>query len=500
MPVTVSGRERARTTEGLGLGRGKDRAPAAEPADSGPGAAPALLATWVAAAIGALVVGSTLVVGDAATGAGSGRALVAVQSVAACCSMLLVLLLLARVRRTRRLKDWRLATGVALLGVVGWLVKYGVEIVAPPQATRLAVWGAEAVRLVGVGFIVLSAGTSASRRVGRSRVLTGAGLTAASLALLVALGWLVRRALPDALDYGPSTAVPRELPTQHPWLEAALTCTAALLLVAALEFAAQSRHGQDPVVRALGPACMLGAFAHLQYLAVPTLYTTWLSSADALWFASCLTLVMASAGEVKRYYSLQCRREAVRARRSFARELHDGVIQELAFLRAAASTRETVDRRMVVEACDRALLEARTALHTVVPRSDRGLVSALEPHVRELGGRYGVAVGVRLDDAVAAPPGAAHDVVRIVGEAMANAVRHGHASRIDVSLLALPGGRARLTVRDDGGGFTRSQPIASPGASGGYGLSCMRERAMSFGADFDVRSTPGRGTEVEITW
>ena len=79
-----------------------------------------------------------------------------------------------------------------------------------------------------------------------------------------------------------------------------------------------------------------------------------------------------------------------------------------------------------------------------------------------------------------------------MSEAVHNAVRHGGASRIDIHLAARP---LELTVADDGRGFD-----ASVRATGGFGLTSMRERAHGVGATLDVSSVPGRGTTVAVSW
>jgi signal transduction histidine kinase len=82
-------------------------------------------------------------------------------------------------------------------------------------------------------------------------------------------------------------------------------------------------------------------------------------------------------------------------------------------------------------------------------------------------------------------------LVRIVREAVVNAVRHGGAREIKLGLSN--GGRPRLTVIDDGVGF---DPEAT---SRGFGLTSMEERAREIGAAFRLVSQAGSGTQVEVT-
>ena len=84
--------------------------------------------------------------------------------------------------------------------------------------------------------------------------------------------------------------------------------------------------------------------------------------------------------------------------------------------------------------------------------------------------------------------------MRIVREAVTNAVRHGGASHIDIVFEA--GQSPALRILDDGVGF---DPAAAAG-SGHLGLVSMRERAEAIGASLAVRSAPGQGTTVEVLW
>ncbi|WP_440098335.1 sensor histidine kinase [Streptosporangium sp. H16] len=75
-----------------------------------------------------------------------------------------------------------------------------------------------------------------------------------------------------------------------------------------------------------------------------------------------------------------------------------------------------------------------------------------------------------------------------VSEAVANALKHAEASRIEVR-LAWSGGRLRATVSDDGRGFERGDP-------GRGGLSALADRMAALGGGLDVSSAPGEGTLV----
>ena len=85
------------------------------------------------------------------------------------------------------------------------------------------------------------------------------------------------------------------------------------------------------------------------------------------------------------------------------------------------------------------------------------------------------------------------ELLRIGQEAVANAVRHSAAARIDVQLI-YEGKRVWLRVEDDGRGF---QP-GSSAPEGHYGIRGMHERAGEIDAALVLESTPGGGTRVSV--
>ncbi|MCL6594951.1 MAG: HAMP domain-containing protein [Firmicutes bacterium] len=202
--------------------------------------------------------------------------------------------------------------------------------------------------------------------------------------------------------------------------------------------------------------------------------------------------------------------EAARAavleeRQRLARDLHDAVSQaifSIAMMTAAA-------RRLLP--CDPEAAAARMAeveaLATAAQREMRALLLALRPVelagrpleealaglVAEVGERYGLEVAYAAEAGAEPLPPAQEDALfRIAQEAVVNAIRHGHARRLEVR-LAWDAGRAVLSVWDDGRGF---DPAAAA-ADGHYGLRSMRERAREMGGELSVDSAPGRGTRVE---
>jgi signal transduction histidine kinase len=87
------------------------------------------------------------------------------------------------------------------------------------------------------------------------------------------------------------------------------------------------------------------------------------------------------------------------------------------------------------------------------------------------------------------------ELLRIGQEAVANAVRHASATRIDVQLI-YEAARVSLRVEDDGRGFTPA--AGTDGPEGHYGIRGMQERAGEIDAALSLESTIGEGTRVSV--
>ena len=90
----------------------------------------------------------------------------------------------------------------------------------------------------------------------------------------------------------------------------------------------------------------------------------------------------------------------------------------------------------------------------------------------------------------------AHALLRIIRELVANAVRHGHATRVRIA-GEIAGERLHFSVCDNGLGFA---PESCPGpATGHFGLDGIRERIDKFGGEFSLESAPGKGTRATVS-
>lgn len=198
---------------------------------------------------------------------------------------------------------------------------------------------------------------------------------------------------------------------------------------------------------------------------------------------------------------------ALDERNRLARELHDSVTQSLysITLYAEAAARQisagrqdavTDHLRALRDTSHDALREMRLLIFELRPPDlERvGLAAALRMRLQAVEARGGIRVQLIQDGDENLPLLAQQELYRIVREALNNALKHAHASTIEVR-LSYGEKAAALSVRDDGVGFD----VRAGAEAGGMGLQTMRERADSLGAQLEVRSRPGEGTTVTVS-
>lgn len=181
-------------------------------------------------------------------------------------------------------------------------------------------------------------------------------------------------------------------------------------------------------------------------------------------------------------------------RERIALDLHDGLGQHLTALRLALERVARGDEARIQDAlamCDDTIADLRHAVFGLRPLELRGdgVASALRAAAERFELRTGVAAPFRHEGPEVNSPATARGLLRVLQEAMTNAVRHGGASEIGVR-LRVTREQVELQVTDDGGGF---DPAARPA---GTGLTSMTERLRYLGGELTVEASAGRGTRV----
>jgi|GEM_PF-6500606 len=197
-----------------------------------------------------------------------------------------------------------------------------------------------------------------------------------------------------------------------------------------------------------------------------------------------------------------------RERQRIAREIHDGVAQNLAHL----MLRLELVQRLVTMDPDRACIEAEGARQVLFSSLNdlRHSIAALAPaQLEELG--FAGAVQSLLDDVAtntpeltvifktcpdtAIPTELRAPAFRVIQEALSNIRKHANARHAWITVTRTKDDALHVTIRDDGNGFI---PDDVKTISGHFGLRGMRERAEEFGGTLTIKSLPDTGATVTL--
>ncbi len=196
-------------------------------------------------------------------------------------------------------------------------------------------------------------------------------------------------------------------------------------------------------------------------------------------------------------------------RRRFARELHDGLGQELTAAKMVVDAihlrgRPSGERDELVQASlliDKAIQQVRSLSHLMHPPllDEIGLRAALLWYSEGLSKRSGIATSVAFDpdDFPRFSKDLETTVFRIVQEALTNVFRHSGAQKCCVT-VATKDDQVLITVRDDGKGVPEGI-LELRQDSIGIGIAGMRQRVKDFDGDLRIKNVEALGTLVEVT-
>ena len=199
----------------------------------------------------------------------------------------------------------------------------------------------------------------------------------------------------------------------------------------------------------------------------------------------------------------------LKERLRLAREIHDTLAQAFVGIAAQLDALETclpedlrpahiyldLARRMAQHSMTEARRSVMDLRSTALTNHD--LSAALKSGVYNWTAGSNVDLDVQLVGPLGSlPEDVEQNLLRIAQEAVTNALKHAHASRISVR-LEREANRLQLKVADNGCGFELEDAFA--GMGGHFGLIGIRERAERIGGELRLDSHPGQGTEVEVS-
>ena len=196
-------------------------------------------------------------------------------------------------------------------------------------------------------------------------------------------------------------------------------------------------------------------------------------------------------------------------RARLARDMHDSLAKTVSGMGFAAlalarhierdPATAATEARKLAEDARQATREAREII--VGLRADAGeqlpLTAALEAEARAWGETSGVRVALAVEEVGELHAVAERELEWILREALRNIERHAGASAVTVRLRRL-GGRAVLTVADDGAGFEVPDELEELAKGRHFGVTGMRERAQLAGGELSVESAPGDGCVLSV--
>jgi signal transduction histidine kinase len=451
---------------------------------------------WIAAA---LTVATVLiaVVGPLRFAYNSADTHVMIATAVALIGILAAGLVLARFLRSSRLQD------LALTGALVIMSATNLFLSAIPPAfgelhTHFVAWAPFAGRAVGALAFALSVAVPDTivpypRRAAWWTVVGGLAVVGLIAAVVAVVGPSLADPMRDAI-------APRG--SNSPYLTSdaiqivLLAVSAGLFVVATLGFIKRAERTGDELFGWFALAAPFGALSSVNYLLFPSLYPGWIYTGDLFRLGFYMMLAVGAAREIAAWQKQLVEAAASGERRRIARDLHDGLAQELAFV--VGQTRSLVEQTgeggpfaHIAAAAERALDESRTAIAALSRNVDESLDVALAQAAEDVAARTGAHIRFDLETGIRVSPEVREDLARIVREAVSNAARHGEASNVFVALSNTDAIRVR--VSDDGKGFDPQVPRRR-----GFGLTSMRERAELRGGVVHVTSEPGRGTVVEI--
>ncbi|MGE5289562.1 MAG: sensor histidine kinase [Micromonosporaceae bacterium] len=417
---------------------------------------------------------------------------VAVETAASLIALLAGFLVFGRLRRAAHLNELVLGCALAVLALLDifFLTVPAIASLVPRDLTVLA---ALAGYLLAASLFTFAA-FAPRRRLRRAGLALAAGVAGGAAASLLAA--ILVSGFTAHVPQGGAAALLAGSPAHHanPARLSLRLAMAVLYGAAAVGFLNRSQRFGDEFFGWLALAAVLAAAAHVNYFLYPSPYAQWVHTGDVFRLCFYAVLLAGSMREISSYWRALSAAAVLEERRRIARDLHDGLAQELAYLArnlhsAGAEPGEGTLRRLRA-AVERAQLESRRAVNTLTATGGQAVEVALAEAATEVAERLQVGLELDLAPGMRVSAARAEALVRIACEAIANAARHSGARRVSLH-LERDGSRVRLRVCDTGRGFDTMVP------GGGFGLISMRERARSVGGELRISSAPGRGSEVE---
>jgi signal transduction histidine kinase len=421
---------------------------------------------------------------------------VALETAASLIALLAAYLVFGRFQQNSLVSDLTLTSALVIFGLTNLFFRtLPATLSGAVEADGFAVWAPVSGAVVGAFVFAMAA---FAREVPVTR--PARFIVVSLLLVVVSMGAIaaVAGAAESAAGIGPSAVESAERPALFGdvALSIAQLLAAVLFVIAAVGFARRGRRGDDLMLW-FAAGAVLAAFSRLNAGLFPSPFVGWVHLGDVLRVGFYALLLLGAAREIRGYWLKFAEAAILEERRRLARDLHDGLAQELAYVVSQAQRAvqqrpgELVEELTVV--AQRALDDSRRAIAALVEPLDQPIDAVLEQMTEEIAARTGVTIDLVVPEGVQVDAVRREALLRIVREAVLNAARHSHAHAITVKLSNDEG--VQVEISDDGIGFD-----AAAARRDQYGLISMKERAHALGADFRIDSEPGAGTKVQLVF
>jgi signal transduction histidine kinase len=188
-------------------------------------------------------------------------------------------------------------------------------------------------------------------------------------------------------------------------------------------------------------------------------------------------------------------------KKKIARELHDGIGQQLVLLNLLLQNLTPVASdegalEQIKQLLQGSIQELREMAYNLLPPAlEKGFLNALERFAHRINATGKMTLNLSIDDQINEESFVNVDrfnLYRIVQEVLNNALKHSKASEISISIQPIDGSKISLVVIDNGIGFN------SEGLNEGLGMQNMKHRMDMAGIKGSISSEKGRGVIVEL--
>jgi signal transduction histidine kinase len=455
---------------------------------------PILRACLVVALAGLVLTIAGAGVGDVDTTFSHQAVRAAIESVATIVPALAASLFWGRARRTATQMDVLLASSLAIYALVDFVFVL-LPCVLTPDRHLFSGWAPLAAHSIAFGGLVAAAWLPdtpiAQPRQRIRRVLVLALLVIGALAILAAIG--AGPITAGKLARSPTGDLERDSIAPVGLAIALQIGGLIVVATAGIGFVRRAVARRDDLLGWIAMTLTLASVARLDFLVLPG---DW--AGDVIRLLAFVTLLIGCGREIASYQRRVAEAAVLRERRRMARDLHDGLAQELAYITVQSRrlVGDSPERKRagddLVSAAERALEESRLAIAALNRPTHEPLDRSMEDAARSTAARAGIETHFDVERDVEVAPEVRDALLRVMREAIGNAARHGEAHEVWISLRTDRGLFVRIA--DNGVGFDPEAPRRPDS----MGLESMQERIEALGGKFGVDSSPGAGTRIEI--